>query len=106
MTAMIEYLQPGLGVAERPLVGLRGAHRHQRILAAPDDLRRQAAYALQKVRQTPIVKNRLPGDARDFGARVLEGLELLRSPLAAIERGELRRALRIVYAQVERRALG
>src|SRR5579863_2256333 len=106
MAAMIEDLEPDLGIAERLLVGLRSAHRHQCILAAPDDLRRQAAYALQKVRQALTVKNRLPGDARDFRARILEGLELLRSPLAAVEPGELRSVLRIVNAQVERRALG
>src|SRR5258708_8152505 len=57
------------------------------------------------MRQALTMKNWLPGDARGFGARVLESLELLRGSLASVEFGELRRVIRIVDAQVERCAL-
>src|ERR1700730_6843060 len=87
------------------LVRLRCAHRYQRVLASPDDVRRQAAHALQKMWQALTMKNLLPGDARGLSTRVLEGLELLGSAINAVELGELRRALRIMDAQVERRAL-
>src|SRR5216683_2878802 len=105
MATMIENRDLRFCVFERLSVRLRRAHRHQRVLAPPDDLRRQAAHALQKMRQALTMKNRLPGDARGLSARVLEGLELLRGALAAVELGELGRTLRIVDAQVERRAL-
>src|SRR6185437_1982477 len=105
MAAIIENREPRFGIFERLLVGLCGAHGHQRILAPPYYLRWQAADALQEMGQALAMKNRLPGDARGFRACVLEGLELLRGSLAAIELSELRRGLRIVDAQVERRAL-
>src|SRR6202007_2819455 len=73
--------------------------------AAPHDLCRQPANALQKMRQALTMKNWLPGDARGFGARVLESLELLRGSLASVEFGELPCVLRIVDAQIERCAL-
>src|SRR5512146_922082 len=106
MAAVIENREPCFGVAQRLLVGLGSAHRHQIVLAAPDDLRWQAAYAVEEVRQAGVMENGLPGDARGFGTRVLKGLELLRSSLATVKFGELRSGLRIVDAQVERRTLG
>src|SRR5208282_5040812 len=106
MAAMIENGQLGVGIPERLLIGSGSGNRHCRILAAPDDMRRQTFYALQEERQAGVVQNRIPGEARAFGAGFLEGLELLGGALAAVELAELGRRGGVVNGRVELRADG
>src|SRR5260370_33119786 len=68
--------------------------RHDHVARAPYQ-QRGRFQAAQEVRETRVMHERLPSDARGLGAGVLEGFETLRRHLTAVELAELRRFDRI-----------
>src|SRR5689334_8849043 len=85
MAATVENGDLYVGIVQCFAISLGRADRHNRVLASPDNLCGQAADTFKKMRQHGIVQDRLPGQPRVLGARVLKGFELLRRSLAAIE---------------------
>src|SRR5579864_5569273 len=77
-----------LGHRYRSAIGVDTSARNDHVARAPYQQRRRF-QAAQKVRETRVVHERLPSDARGLGAGVLEGFETLGRHLAAVEFAEL-----------------
>src|SRR6266849_10543972 len=86
----LHHLRPRYSSAIRIDTSARDNH----VARAPYQ-QRGRFQAAQEVRETRVMHERLPSDARGLGAGVLEGFETLRRHLTAVEFAELRRFDRI-----------
>src|SRR5229473_1999005 len=86
----LNHLGPRYGSA----IGVDTSARDHHVARAPYQ-QRGRFQAAQEVRETRVMHERLPSDARGLGAGVLEGFETLRRHLTAVEFAELRRFDRI-----------
>src|SRR5260370_1964376 len=82
------------------IVKLGDAERHDRVLLAPNQERRETGNPVEQMRHALVEHVGLPCDARRLRARVFPCLELLRLLLAAEERGKLGSGARIEYVAI------